>query len=133
MRLLIDTNLSPKVAASLSKAGLESVHGGDVGLLTALDRGILEYAAANALVIISADSDFGELLAAARGIVREICHGVYSGGPCDAELSLVAMAYGIGSSARMKLRQWASVRLSPGLRSSPKCMTRLRTTRAASR
>lgn len=65
MRLLIDANLSPKVAAALCKAGLESVHVGDVGLLTAADRGILDYAAANALVIVSADSDFGELLAAA--------------------------------------------------------------------
>jgi predicted nuclease of predicted toxin-antitoxin system len=33
----------------------------------ASDRGILDYAAANALVIVSADSDFGELLAASRG------------------------------------------------------------------
>lgn len=70
MRLLIDANLSPKVAAALRTAGLESVHVGDVGLLTASDRGILDYAAANALVIVSADSDFGELLAAARGATR---------------------------------------------------------------
>ena len=70
MRLLIDANLSPKVAAALRKAGLESVHVGDVGLLTAPDRAILDYAAANALVIVSADSDFGELLAAARGATR---------------------------------------------------------------
>jgi predicted nuclease of predicted toxin-antitoxin system len=70
VRLLIDANLSPKVAAALSEAGLESVHVGDVGLLTAPDRAILDYAAANALVIVSADSDFGELLAAARGATR---------------------------------------------------------------
>ena len=62
VRLLIDANLSPKVAAALRNVGLESVHVGDVGLLTAPDRGILDYAAANALVIVSADSDFGELL-----------------------------------------------------------------------
>jgi Domain of unknown function (DUF5615) len=53
VRLLIDANLSPKVAAALRKAGLESVHVGDVGLLTAPDRDILDYAAANALVIVS--------------------------------------------------------------------------------
>ena len=70
MRLLIDANLSPKVAAALSKAGLESVHVGDVGLLTAPDRAILDYAAVHALVIVSADSDFGELPAASRGAVR---------------------------------------------------------------
>jgi len=55
VRLLIDANLSPRVAVALSKAGLESVHVGDVGLLTAPDRSILDYAGANALVIVSAD------------------------------------------------------------------------------
>ena len=70
MRLLVDANLSPRVAVALTKAGLESVHVYDVGLLTAPDRSILEYAAANALVIVSADSDFGELLAASRRTTR---------------------------------------------------------------
>jgi predicted nuclease of predicted toxin-antitoxin system len=70
VRLLIDASLSPKVAAALREAGLECVHVGDVGLLTAPDRVILDYAAANTLVIVSADSDFGELLAAARGATR---------------------------------------------------------------
>jgi predicted nuclease of predicted toxin-antitoxin system len=44
MRFLVDANLSPKVAASLSSAGFESVHVGDVGLLTAADQVILDYA-----------------------------------------------------------------------------------------
>jgi predicted nuclease of predicted toxin-antitoxin system len=70
VRLLIDANLSPRVAVALGKAGLESVHVCDVGLLTAPDRSILDYAAANALVIVFADSDFGELLAASRGTTR---------------------------------------------------------------
>jgi predicted nuclease of predicted toxin-antitoxin system len=70
VRLLIDANLSPRIAVALGKAGLESVHVCDVGLLTAPDRAILAYAAANALVIVSADSDFGELLAGSRGTIR---------------------------------------------------------------
>jgi predicted nuclease of predicted toxin-antitoxin system len=70
VRLLTDANLSPKVAVALGKSGFESVHVGDVGLLTASDRSILDYAAANALVIVSADTDFGELLAAGRGATR---------------------------------------------------------------
>lgn len=70
MRFLVDANLSPKIAVALSKAGLESVHVSDAGLLTAPDRTILEDAAANDLVIVSADSDFGELLAASRGATR---------------------------------------------------------------
>lgn len=64
MRLLIGASLSPGVAVALGKAGLESVHVCDVGLLTVPGRSILDHAAANALVIVSADSDFGELLAA---------------------------------------------------------------------
>ena len=70
MRLLIDANLSPRLVVAVEKAGLESVHVRDVGLLTAPDRAILDYAAASALVIVSADSDFGELLAARRGATR---------------------------------------------------------------
>jgi len=38
VRFLVDANLSPKIAAALGKAGLESVHVGDAGLLTAPDR-----------------------------------------------------------------------------------------------
>ena len=47
----------------LAGEGFESIHVGDVDLLTATDQAILAYAAANELVIISADSDFGELVA----------------------------------------------------------------------
>ncbi len=70
MRFLVDANLSPRVAATLSSEGFKSIHVGDVGLLTAADQAILDYAAANELVIISADTDFGELLAISRGAVR---------------------------------------------------------------
>jgi len=69
VRLLVDANLSPKVAAQLTGAGFEAVHVADVGLLTAPDDAILRYAAANEFVIVSADTDFGELLAASRGAV----------------------------------------------------------------
>jgi predicted nuclease of predicted toxin-antitoxin system len=70
MRLLIDANLSPRVAAQLADMGFDAIHVADVGLLTAADEAILEYAAANELVIVSADTDFGELLAASPGRAR---------------------------------------------------------------
>lgn len=70
MRFLVDANLSPRVALLLSGEGFESIHVGDVGLLTATNQAILDYAAANGQVIVSADSDFGELLAVWRGTVR---------------------------------------------------------------
>ena len=47
----------------LGKSGSEAAHVGDVGLLTAADRTtILDDAAANNLVIVFADTDFGEML-----------------------------------------------------------------------
>jgi len=70
MRLLIDANLSPRVAAQLADMRFDAIHVADVGLLTAADEAILEYAAANELVIVSADTDFGELLAASPGRAR---------------------------------------------------------------
>ena len=70
MQFLVDANLSPRVATTLSSEGFKSIHVGDIGLLTAADQAILDYAAASELVIISADTDFGELLAISRGAVR---------------------------------------------------------------
>ena len=46
----------------LGKSGSEAAHVGDVGLLTAAGRVILEDVAADDLVIVSADTDFGEML-----------------------------------------------------------------------
>lgn len=63
MQLLIDANLSPRVAAKLCDAGHDAVHVADVGLLSASDEAILAHAVASHQVIISADTDFGELLA----------------------------------------------------------------------
>ncbi|MGH3923502.1 MAG: DUF5615 family PIN-like protein [Pseudonocardiaceae bacterium] len=63
MRLLIDANLSPRVAARLRAAGHDAVHVADCGLLSASDDRILAAAAEDNRTIISADADFGTLLA----------------------------------------------------------------------
>jgi predicted nuclease of predicted toxin-antitoxin system len=63
VRLLIDANLSPRVASMLRAEGHDAVHVADIGLLKASDEAILTHAAASGQVIISADTDFGELLA----------------------------------------------------------------------
>jgi predicted nuclease of predicted toxin-antitoxin system len=42
MRFLVDANLSPRVATLLSGDGFESIHVGDVDLLTATDQAILD-------------------------------------------------------------------------------------------
>jgi len=63
VRLLFDANLSPEVARRLGEAGHDSAHVGDIGLLTAADPAILEAAADQDRVLITADADFGALLA----------------------------------------------------------------------
>ncbi len=63
MKLLIDMNLSPLWTQFLADSGFESVHWSKIGLPTAPDTEIMEYARANGFVVFTHDLDFGALLA----------------------------------------------------------------------
>lgn len=63
MKLLLDANLSPEVARLLKEAGHDAIHVADIGLLTAADPDILRTAAKEERILLTADSDFGALLA----------------------------------------------------------------------
>ena len=63
MRLLLDNNLSPKLVEPLVAAGHDVAHVGDRGMASADDPSVLALAAENRRVLVSADSDFGTLLA----------------------------------------------------------------------
>ena len=63
MRFLVDQCLSPEVAEVLARAGHDVVHVRDVGMERAKDREVLELARRDQRVLVSADTDFGTLMA----------------------------------------------------------------------
>jgi predicted nuclease of predicted toxin-antitoxin system len=66
LRFLIDNALSPTVAGGLRAAGHDAVHVRDRGLSTSDDTSIFERAQLKERIIVSADTDFGTLLANRR-------------------------------------------------------------------
>jgi predicted nuclease of predicted toxin-antitoxin system len=63
MRFLIDNAAPPALAALLTEAGHDAVHVRALNLQHAQDIEIFERAAADDRVVVSADTDFGTLLA----------------------------------------------------------------------
>ncbi len=60
MKLLLDENLSPRLAPALSDLYPGSVHLRDCGLRGVTDLEVWEYALANGFAIVSKDSDFAQ-------------------------------------------------------------------------
>lgn len=66
MRFLVDENLSPHVAELLTKSGHEALHVRGLDAVSAPDQTVMELARRDDRVIVSADTDFGALLAHRR-------------------------------------------------------------------
>ncbi len=63
MRLLLDQNLPQSLVTLLTERGYDAVDTRQLGLATATDEEILEQAEGDNRIIISADTDFGTILA----------------------------------------------------------------------
>lgn len=67
MKLLLDMNLSPALAADLRAAGFEAEHWSGHGLANSDDTEIMAYAKTHDYVVVTHDLDFSAILAATNG------------------------------------------------------------------
>ncbi len=63
MKLLLDQGLPRRAAELLTKAGIETVHVGNIGYAEAKDDEILKFSGDEGYVIVTLDADFHALLA----------------------------------------------------------------------
>jgi predicted nuclease of predicted toxin-antitoxin system len=63
VRFLLDENISPHVAPLLTAAGHDAIHVQELGLSRASDEAVLAAARERDCVLVSADADFGAILA----------------------------------------------------------------------
>lgn len=62
MKFLIDENLAPRLASELVGAGHDAVHVSNLGLRSSPDQEILKVAFNQGRILISCDTDFGQLI-----------------------------------------------------------------------
>jgi len=72
VRFLLDQNQSPLLVGALTVAGHDAVHVRDLGMSRATDRVILEYAVKDQRIVLSSDTDFGELLAMSNAALPSV-------------------------------------------------------------
>jgi predicted nuclease of predicted toxin-antitoxin system len=97
VRLLVDANLSPRVADELTAVGHDAIHVADVGLLSGSDTSIADFCVGEHRIIVTSDSDFGTILARTGGDAPSVTllrHLNDTSPMRQVELILVALASG---------------------------------------
>jgi predicted nuclease of predicted toxin-antitoxin system len=92
MRLLLDNNLSPRLAELLRESVHECEHVRDHGLQAAADEVVMQHARDNGQILVSADTDFGTLLARTGADKPSVVLIRRSGGRRTADLASVLTA-----------------------------------------
>jgi len=72
VRFLVDMNLSPAIADGLRSLRIDAVHVRDVGLGRASDEEIFRFAATERRIIVTADLDFADIVAASRTVIVSV-------------------------------------------------------------
>ncbi len=63
MRFLVDMPLSPKTVNFLMEIGFDAIRANELGMAKSKDKDIFDYAKKNGMIILTADLDFGTILA----------------------------------------------------------------------
>jgi predicted nuclease of predicted toxin-antitoxin system len=72
VKFLVDECLPARLAARLGDLGHDAMHVADLDLLGATDEQVMAAAAADGRVLISVDTDFGELLAIGKLVAASV-------------------------------------------------------------
>jgi predicted nuclease of predicted toxin-antitoxin system len=116
MRFLVDEAFSHRVAELLRAGGHDSVHVAELGLLGQPDERIMAAAVAETRIVVSTDTDFGQLLALGRHpgpsivLLRKAPHrpeqqaGIILAAAAEVEEPLAAGAVAVIVGDRIRLR-----------------------------
>jgi predicted nuclease of predicted toxin-antitoxin system len=91
MRFLIDNPLSPKVAEAMRESGHDAVHVQDYGMQALPDVEIVDRARKEQRIVITADTDFGLIMARRRTRKPSVIlfHHSFSHRPADQAKALI--------------------------------------------
>ncbi len=96
MKFLIDNALSPILAEGLRAKGYDALHVREVGLASALDPEVFEFASNEDRIVVSADTDFGALLSQLKLLLSCLA---------GLEIDLISGSVVVFEDARIRIRR----------------------------